>query len=343
MGINFPNNPLQGALYTPAGGYQYVYLDGVWRVVESPQSVGTAQARSRIVNGAMQISQENGDTSGQTGWYPADQWLHVWSGISTTLTGRQSGQSGIQGSRNIYTQTGAATSSLPAGAVWDLRTAIEGVRVRDFQYGSASARQSILRFTVWTANAPGTYVVRLYNSANDRTYLAAFPVTTTPTDITLVIPGDTTGTWLIDTGIGMQILFSFAAGSTYLGVPGWQAGDKRTVAGATNGAAVANAIFYLTNVGLYLDPLATGVAPRWEMPDEAQELEACQRYWQKYDNIQMETSATSTTMLYPIAFRIPAAVTGGGAGFTVYANYTTHLHMYQTTKGFQNIIFSARM
>ena len=45
MSFNFPNSPSQGQLYTPVGGYQYVYLDGVWRVVEAPQDVGTAQTR----------------------------------------------------------------------------------------------------------------------------------------------------------------------------------------------------------------------------------------------------------------------------------------------------------
>ena len=30
--------------------------------------------------------------------------------------------------------------------------------------------------------------------------------------------------------------------------------------------------FELFDVGLYLDPEATGVAPKWEMPDEAEEL-----------------------------------------------------------------------
>ena len=48
----------------------------------------------------------------------------------------------------------------------------------------------------------------------------------------------------------------------------------------TNGMATGGAVFELFDVGLYLDPNATGVPPPWQMPDEAQELAACQRYWE---------------------------------------------------------------
>ena len=40
-------------------------------------------------------------------------------------------------------------------------------------------------------------------------------------------------------------------------------------------------VFELFDVGLYLDPHNTGIAPPWQMPDEAEELRACQRYYCK--------------------------------------------------------------
>jgi len=49
-----------------------------------------------------------------------------------------------------------------------------------------------------------------------------------------------------------------------------------------NGAAVVNSYFGLANVGLYRDPLATGIAPPWVMPDYAEESRACQRYYAWY-------------------------------------------------------------
>jgi hypothetical protein len=76
-------------------------------------------------------------------------------------------------------------------------------------------------------------------------------------------------------------MFTVAAGTTWQGTNlAWQAGCKFGVSGNTNGMATAGAVYELFDAGLYYDPLNTGVAPAWEMPDEAQELVACQRYWQ---------------------------------------------------------------
>ena len=63
MSFNFPSSPTEGATYTGANGAQYVYKSGVWMQVSAAQIKATALPRNRIVNGAMQISQENGNTA----------------------------------------------------------------------------------------------------------------------------------------------------------------------------------------------------------------------------------------------------------------------------------------
>ena len=162
-----------------------------------------------------------------------------------------------------------------------MRQYIEGIRIVDFQWGTAAAKQVVLRFG-WNSPA-GTYSVAIKNGANDRSYIAPFTVAAgqARADIeqTLVIPGDTAGTWTTDTAIGLTLGFVVAAGPSFQGVAGWQSGDLITVAGATNGMATASANYDLFDVGLYLDDQATGVPPPWVMPDEAQELAACMRYW----------------------------------------------------------------
>jgi hypothetical protein len=100
-----------------------------------------------------------------------------------------------------------------------------------------------------------------------------------------------------------------AFGSSGLGVAGWQAGSKFTTAACTNGMTPVSSVYELFDVGLYLDPLATGVAPRWEMPDEAQELVACRRYFGKYD-------MTWTDHVY-----------ASGAGVTAYRNFYNQVQM----------------
>jgi hypothetical protein len=143
---------------------------------------------------------------------------------------------------------------------------------------------------------------------------------TTWTPVSLVVPGDTTGTWVNDTGVGFSLHFTFACGGQYQATPGtWQAGNFLGASGMTNGALTTGNTFYIRNVGLYRDPLNTGTAPPFVMPDEAQERTACQRYWQagnaKWGGYTV-TGAGHYVMVYlkvPMRVVPAAAVTDTGA------------------------------
>ena len=50
------------------------------------------------------------------------------------------------------------------------------------------------------------------------------------------------------------------------------------IAGITNGAAATGASVSPMSASTST-PTATGIAPAWQMPDEAEELRACQRYY----------------------------------------------------------------
>ena len=162
---------------------------------------------------------------------------------------------------------------------------MEGVRLADFGIGMASARQFILRFG-WKSPA-GTYNVSINNGIHS--FVANIVISAgqanTDTVQTVVIPAYTAGVWNTGAVAMLAIYFTVAAGSSSVGAAGWQAADRYITSATTNGVATAGNIFELYDVGLYLDPLNTGVAPPWTMPDEADELSACQRYWQRYNNL----------------------------------------------------------
>ena len=301
--------------------------------------------RNRIVNGAMQISQENANTSSTTtGYYGADQWSTGFVSTGTFTTQRVQSVT-PNGSKDRYRITiTVADAALAAGDYLVIQSPIEGGRVADFRYGSASARQSILRFGF---KAPaGTYSFRLVNSAANRSYIANFTIAAgqanTDTEQTFLIPGDTTGTWLTDTGNGLAVTVVLAAGTTFQGALGWQAGNLFGTSSNTNGMATGSAVFELFDVGLYLDASNTGVAPKWEMPDEAQEFMACQRYWQAHFNV-INDGTTWFGWSLPVELRTTPAVTGGGAGFTIVAPRTDMLLAQQTTRAGQTIVFNARL
>jgi hypothetical protein len=73
-----------------------------------------------------------------------------------------------------------------------------------------------------------------------------------------------------------------AAAANLAATAGWSASSSvYGVTGQVNllniSGGVRQIAFYA--VSLHLDPDGTGVAPKWEMPDEAEERIACQRYW----------------------------------------------------------------
>src|SRR4051812_28479497 len=284
--LDFPSSPTDGQIYG-----SYLYSGGVW-LQNGALLTPTAQARNRVCNPAMQISQENGNTSGSTaaGYWTADQWGVTNSSGTFTATTQRVQVTTPNGSINRVRATIATGNASSGTAPFTIVQSIEGVKIADFRYGSAQAKQAILRFG-WKSPA-GTYSVAIKNNAGDRTFLAGFTITAgqanVDTEQIIIIPGDITGTWLNDNGVGLRLGFAISCPPSSQGVAGWQAGNFQALATQSNGGATSNNVFELFDVGLYLDPQATGVAPPWQLPDEAQELAACQRYYWK--------SATSRTM-----------------------------------------------
>lgn len=287
--------------------------------------------RNRIVNPAMQITQENGNTAGTTNaFYVADQWSMEKVHSAGTMTAQRVQSVTPNGSKDRFRITiTSADASLAAGEFLVFQQRIEGLAIADFGYGLSSAEQTILRFGF--KGPAGTYAVSLRNSALDRSYIALFTITggqaNTDTEQIIVIPGDTTGTWLSDTGVGIRLMITLACGSTYQGAAGWQAGSIFGTSAVSNGMGTGGAVFELFDVGLYLDPLLTGIPPRWELPDYAEELLACQRYFEGvtgvyHANVWGAAYYKATKRVVPsITFSVAPA---GGSGVTDIMIWASH-------------------
>jgi hypothetical protein len=351
MGFDFPASPSEGAVYAPAGGPQYTFTNGAWRMVGTPTPlVATADTYNRVVNGAMQISQENGDTTNSTnGYYGADQWF-----LSKALTGVISvGHIPANRLRLIVT---TAQASMAAGDFAMIAQRIEGIRIEDFTWGTANARQVMLRFG-WKSPA-GTYTAVIQSGAGDCRYLGAFIVSAGQANVdttqTLVIPGGVIGTWGVGTATGLTLRITIACGTTNQDVAGWALGTAYAVPTQTNGMATINNTFELWNVGLYLDPNATGLAPPWQTPDYASELAACKRYWQKdFFGMNGYTGAASVPFTWRHPFQVemrtsPAMTQSGPVAtnctFSAFDNVSTNsvrAFVTATASGSWNYVASA--
>jgi hypothetical protein len=354
--FDFPNSPTEGAVYAPAGGPQYTFTNGAWRMIGTPSPlVATADPYNRIVNGAMQHSQENGNapsatTALNTAYYAADQWITRWDLSVGTANGKNfAGITPNNSANYLVFSVVAAVTSLAAASYAITTQLIEGLRVADLGYGTAGAKQLVLRFWVNTSVA-GTYSVAIINNASDRSYVAQFTTVGGWEMKTIVIPGDVTGTWAKDSNIGLRLNFVWAVGSTYVGVTGWQAGGKFAGVGQATSLG-AGSTYTVADVGLYLDPNNTGLPPPWMTPDYAAELAACQRYWENARSGADGYGVAGTALSYRAYFKQPkrtnptvsavsAIVTNASATPTADSATVNTFRIYRTVTATGNAGFS---
>lgn len=318
MAIDFPASPTVGQIFNASPGVSFVYQTGKWQ--RAPMK--TALPKNYIVNPAMQISQQNTNAAGTvTDYYAADQW-NKGQVTGTGVIAAQRVQvvtSNNSVNRFRVTVTTAATSFTSTDRLY-INTKIEGARIADFSWGSAAAKQVVLRFGF--KGPAGTYAVQICNSAANRSYVAPFTISAgqanTDTTQVFIIPGDITGTWLTDTGIGLYLYITLAAGTNYQSATvGWQAGYFMGTTAISNGMATLNNIFELFDVGLYADPYQTGVAPPFVVPDIGVETRRCQRYWYKAFGLQGDVGSATVIsragMRHPVPMRTTPTGTVRGA------------------------------
>jgi hypothetical protein len=328
LGISATNTP-----FTPAGNIAASNVQAALAELDAEKATPAIAYRNRIINPGMQISQELGtalvDVTTSNA-YSVDQWF---ANLSTTPGGtlrvQQVASITPGGSPFRLRHTAqVADASIAAGDVYAIGHIIEGQMIADARFGTASARQIVIRFGVQSSLA-GTFGVRLINSAANRSYVTTITIAggEINTDLvrTIVIPGDTSGTWLTDTGAGLNLTITLAAGTTWQTTAGsWQAGNFHTTSGQTNFMGTGSATFELFDVGLYVDALNIGAAPSWELPAWDADLRACQRYYQLVTkHIQAPgASSMSVPFLFPVQMRTPPVRTLVSAGIVSSATVT---------------------
>lgn len=261
----------------PVSAGQWVQTAASPQIVDQNYTRKTARTRNRVNNPTAQIAQETTAVLTANG-YPADQWMVNLNGITgSSQRINVVSPEGTTTAVNLIATT--AKGTLAASDNLLLQVPIEGVDVSDLLWGTGAAKPVVLRFNAWCEQA-GTFAFSIRNGASNRSYCGSFTVAVGGwSQVSVAVPGDTTGTWPIDTSLAMKIAFVYAAGPSLVGVAGWQAGSFFAPPGCTNGAAQANKALIITDVGLYADPDNTGLAPPFNAPSYADDMARCQRYW----------------------------------------------------------------
>jgi len=248
-------------------------------------SLGAGNAtgmKNRIINGAMVIDQRNAGASitPTNLQYTVDRWGANLSQASK-LTAQQNAGSVTPpaGFSKYLGITSSSAYSVLAGDYFGIYQLIEGFNFADMAWGTANAKTITLSAWVYSS-LTGTFGGALNNSGQSRSYPFTYsiPVANTWTQISVTIPGDTSGTWVGATnGAGVQVQFNLGTGTTYSGTAGaWAAGTYVSATGATSVVGTSGATFYITGVQLEVGSSATG----FEYRDYGRELILCQRYYE---------------------------------------------------------------
>lgn len=247
--------------------------------------------RNRIINGDMRIDQRNAGasvTSNSGLLYPVDRSFIVKDTATTgVMTAQQSSVAPAGFTNSVKLTTTTAQASLAATDYMRFSQVIEGFNAADLAFGTASAKTVTLSFWV-QCSLTGTFGGSLGNSAWNRTYPFTYTISSANTweYKTIIIPGDTSGTWLTNNGIGLRVDFGLGVGSTYSGTAGsWASALYISATGATNVIGTNASTWYVTGVQLE----AGSQASSFERRPYGTELALCQRYFYRLVNASAST------------------------------------------------------
>ena len=235
--------------------------------------------RNRIINGNMVIDQRNAGASVtilNSVTYDVDRWF----GYSSTTSKFSLQQSSVApvGFTNSLLATSLSAYSVTSSDEMNISQRIEGFNVADLGWGTANAVTVTLSFWV-RSSLTGTFGGSLYNSGNSRSYPFSYTISAANTweQKSITIAGDTSGTWLTTTGLGLGITICLGAGSTRSGTAGaWASANLASATGATSVVGTNGATFYITGVQLEKG----SVASAFENRQYGTELALCQRYYE---------------------------------------------------------------
>jgi hypothetical protein len=273
--------------------------------------------KNRIINGAMVIDQRNAGASvtPTTNQYTLDRWRSLASPGSKYSVQQNAGSvTPPAGFTNYFGVTSLSAYSVGTSDYQGLVQKIEGYNVADLGWGTANAKTVTLSFWV-RSSLTGTFGGVLSNSAANRSYPFTYTISAanTWTQISVTIAGDTTGTWLTDNSVGIQVIFGIGVGSTLSGTAGaWAGAQYFSATGAVSVVGTNGATWYVTGVQLEVGSTATS----FDYRPYGTELALCQRYYSFCDQGYFPNSI-AMMQFFKVTMRAVPTVTWAGAGGSI--------------------------
>jgi hypothetical protein len=232
--------------------------------------------KNRIINGNMVIDQRNaGAAVTASGNFPVDRFI-VTNSTDGAFSAQRDSSAPVGFVNSVKVTTTTADGTLTTTQNLQFSQRIEGTNVADLGWGTASAAPVTLSFWV-RSSLTGTFGGSLRNNDGTRSYPYTYTISVADTweQKTVTVAGDTSGTWLTTTGIGLIVFFGLGAGPYISGTAGaWAGTNYISATGAVSVIGTLNATWYITGVQLEAGSSAT----EFEHRQYGTELSLCQRY-----------------------------------------------------------------
>ena len=253
-------------------------------------------AKPLFINGNMEVAQRGTSSTGQTGsgHFTCDRWGLGNSSLGTYTIEQSTDapdDTGLGKSYKLDCTTADASPS--AGDRLYFYYQFEGQELQLLEKGTAQAKKSTLAFWVKSAKT-GTYTVQAYDNDNGRAVSVQYTISSANTweHKVLVIPADTSGAYDNDNGSSLIFLWYLGAGSTRTSgtlQTSW-ASDvaANTAVGNVNLSDSTSNDWFITGVQLEVGEFTSTTLPPFQHEDFGDNLDRCQRYFQKYIGEQQE-------------------------------------------------------
>ena len=239
--------------------------------------------KNAIINGDFNIWQRGTSFVAPTSMQMADRFRYDKAGAMVHTVSRDTDvptqvESGHKSNYSLKVDCTTIDAAIAVDDFINITQMVEGYNFAPFMGKTAT-----LSFWV-KAVKTGIYCVSFRNSVSDRSYIVEYTINAASTwekkTITLTF-SDSGGTWDYTNGIGLNMCWTLACGSTYQGTADtWNAANNVATSNQVNGVDSTDNNFWLAQVQLELGSVATD----FEYRQFGDELARCQRYYEKSYN-----------------------------------------------------------
>ncbi|QLF88128.1 tail fiber [Methylophilales phage Venkman EXVC282S] len=237
--------------------------------------------KNKIINGDMRIDQRNAGASATTtsSTYMVDRFQLYASTVTNAQTYQQVTDAPAGFSHSLKITNSSTAQAAGSAALYTPRQRIEGYNTAHLNWGTSDAKTVTVSFWV-KASVTGTYPFAINNGSFNRSFVANYTISSANTweYKTVIVAGDTLGTWNVDNSSGMVVMFSLDTNSSYetSTVDAWHTGSFRATSSNVHFLANASATWQITGVQLEANTTATP----FEYLQYGQQYALCQRYYQ---------------------------------------------------------------